>query len=73
MITWSCDSQVLTPVAEEGGRLAAATGAITTTGETEIAMETTVTRDVRRDVMRDVKREARSRYIFLYYDRFVFL
>lgn len=69
MITWSCDSQVLTPVAEEGGRLAAATGAITTTGETEIAMETTATRDV----MRDVKREARSRYFFLYYDRFVFL
>lgn len=45
----------MTPVAEDGGRLAVATGAITMTGEMEIATETTATKDGTTDVKREVQ------------------
>lgn len=40
----------MTPVVEDAGHSAAATGAITMTGETEIATEMTAMTDVKREV-----------------------
>lgn len=53
--TWSCDSQVTTPAAEDGELSAAATGATTTTSEKEIATEKTATKKGTTDVKREVR------------------